>query len=353
MMSMDETRETLAQELRRLVGEYNDDDAGDATKEEAWNMIADFVVDNAKAVVAALSAAQPAPVKPTGETATILEGIAFAMESRGYAHMTNGRDIGALLDRLAELEALPTPQPVERPCEPVAPFGIDKDGVEALRANGLKPEEISGDPKLQAERVRELLHWFVRLSRGSANPKWTRDHAFELAYYIATTDDRAPIDTSKIEQDAWLKGVKAPYAERDMMLRIGLITQAELDAATPLSPAQGTVERAEPVVGAVRIPNIDTSISPETQAELDGIDEALRRGSMLAKGIQPPSSIVPVFASPPVDGDAVRALDDERIDAAIREWMSSDDRSADGFRLRMRAAIDAALSAGSQGSGRE
>lgn len=49
------SKETLAQEFARLVGEYQDDDAGDATKEEAWNMIADFAVENAKAIVAALS----------------------------------------------------------------------------------------------------------------------------------------------------------------------------------------------------------------------------------------------------------------------------------------------------------
>lgn len=46
---------TLAQELARLVGEYQDDDAGDATKEEAWNMIADFAVENSQAIAAALS----------------------------------------------------------------------------------------------------------------------------------------------------------------------------------------------------------------------------------------------------------------------------------------------------------
>lgn len=34
---------------------------------------------------------------------TVLDGIAEAMETRGYAHMTNGRDIGALLDRLEQL----------------------------------------------------------------------------------------------------------------------------------------------------------------------------------------------------------------------------------------------------------
>lgn len=40
---------------------------------------------------------------------------------------------------------------------------------------------------------------------------------------------------------------------------------------------------------------------------------------------------------------AAGELSDEAIDAAIREWMSGDDRTADGFRVRMRAAIRAAL----------
>jgi hypothetical protein len=38
------------------------------------------------------------------------------------------------------------------------------------------------------------------------------------------------------------------------------------------------------------------------------------------------------------------AVSDEQIDAAIREWMSIDDSTADGYRYRMRAAL-AALSA--------
>lgn len=33
---------------------------------------------------------------------------------------------------------------------------------------------------------------------------------------------------------------------------------------------------------------------------------------------------------------------DEQVDAAIREWMGDDDRTADGFRRRMRAALSAA-----------
>ncbi|RUU29703.1 hypothetical protein EOC94_12595 [Mesorhizobium sp. M6A.T.Ce.TU.016.01.1.1] len=113
----------------------------------------------------------------------------------------------------------------------MVPFGLDAESIEAFRFNSLKPEEIAGDALTQAKRIGELLHWFARLQRGSANPKWTRAHAMELAYYIATTDDRAPIDIAQIEKDAWLKGVKATHDERGMMLRLGMITKAEFDAA--------------------------------------------------------------------------------------------------------------------------
>ncbi|TIM16232.1 MAG: hypothetical protein E5Y67_03295 [Mesorhizobium sp.] len=113
----------------------------------------------------------------------------------------------------------------------MVPFGLDAESIEAFRFNSLKPEEIAGDARTQAKRIGELLHWFARLQRGSANPKWTRAHAMELAYYIATTDDRAPIDIAQIEKDAWLKGVKATHDERGMMLRLGMITKAEFDAA--------------------------------------------------------------------------------------------------------------------------
>jgi len=45
--------ETLAQEFSRLVKEYHEGD--DHTKPEAWNLLADYAVDNASAIAAALS----------------------------------------------------------------------------------------------------------------------------------------------------------------------------------------------------------------------------------------------------------------------------------------------------------
>lgn len=37
------------------------------------------------------------------EAENVLNGIRDALEERGYAHMANGRDIGALLDELESL----------------------------------------------------------------------------------------------------------------------------------------------------------------------------------------------------------------------------------------------------------
>jgi hypothetical protein len=112
----------------------------------------------------------------------------------------------------------------------VKPFGLSPEQIETLRAGGLKPEEIAGPVDVQASRVGELLHWFARLERGHANPKWTRSHALELAYYIATTDDRAPVDVDAIRKAGWLEGLKATPSERDMAIRHGWI---EADQATP------------------------------------------------------------------------------------------------------------------------
>jgi hypothetical protein len=58
------TTETLGEELKRLVGEYEDPDAGDSTKEEAWNMIADFAVDHADAICSALARRSAASAEP-------------------------------------------------------------------------------------------------------------------------------------------------------------------------------------------------------------------------------------------------------------------------------------------------
>jgi hypothetical protein len=51
-------------------------------------------------------AAAPAPARDP-----VLDGIGDALESRGYANMTNGRDIGLLLDELERLRSLVPEEP--------------------------------------------------------------------------------------------------------------------------------------------------------------------------------------------------------------------------------------------------
>lgn len=51
--------ETLAEEFGRLVREYREPDT-DGTQAEAWNLIADFAVENADVITRALSTVTPA-----------------------------------------------------------------------------------------------------------------------------------------------------------------------------------------------------------------------------------------------------------------------------------------------------
>lgn len=86
----------------------------------------------------------------------------------------------------------------EPQCE--AGFGINGEQLSWLLISSLKSDEIAGPPEVRQKRVRELLHWFVRLTQGWANPKWLYGHAMELAYHIATNDVNRGIDLSAIEQ---------------------------------------------------------------------------------------------------------------------------------------------------------
>ncbi len=59
----------------------------------------------AKAVIDIVRRHLPAGVPAPAARDTVLEGIGEALESRGYVGMTNGRDIGRLLDELEQLRA--------------------------------------------------------------------------------------------------------------------------------------------------------------------------------------------------------------------------------------------------------
>ena len=77
-------------------------------------------------------------------------------------------------------------------------------GVDAnkLLPQTMKPSEIAGPADAQRRRVGELLSWFVRLADGQANPKGTAEHAFELAYYIASAPTE-PMSAPTAEPDEW------------------------------------------------------------------------------------------------------------------------------------------------------
>lgn len=104
--------------------------------------------------------------------------------------------------------------------------GLSSEQVAALLADSLKPEEIGGDAVKQHERVGELLHWFARLTKGMANPKWTAQHASELAYYIATGAQNRHVDVEAVRQAAFLEGCNITAQERATLERIGAIKAA-------------------------------------------------------------------------------------------------------------------------------
>jgi hypothetical protein len=85
-----------------------------------------------------------------------------------------------------EVQPLYTSAPTasRKMAEPVAMIS-DDEALRLLAFSG-KPEEIAGSPEVRRARVRELVRWFVRRTTGDANPKWTDEHANELAYFIAT-----------------------------------------------------------------------------------------------------------------------------------------------------------------------
>lgn len=97
-----------------------------------------------------------------------------------------------------------------------------RNGIDAakLLAKTLKPEEIGADPVTQHKRIQELLHWFIRLADGNANPKWLHGHSFELAYYIATHAVSRHVDLKAAETAAYVEGFNVPANERAMLNRI-------------------------------------------------------------------------------------------------------------------------------------
>ena len=104
-----------------------------------------------------------------------------------------------------------------------ANFGLTPQDLQQLLQASLKPEEISGPPDVQHERVYELVLWFRRLAAGQANPKWATQHAFELAFYIASNSVNRTIDLHATKQAAYIEGVNISPGDRGILERLNLI----------------------------------------------------------------------------------------------------------------------------------
>ena len=123
---------------------------------------------------------------------------------RDTAHFTD--EEGDLTDKLRDLRDWVSIRAAVQAAQPEAvgePWGVDAN---KLLSNAMKPSEIAGPADVQRRRVSELLSWFARLADGQANPKWTTEHAFELAYYIASAPTpepmSAPTEAKPAQQDA-------------------------------------------------------------------------------------------------------------------------------------------------------
>jgi hypothetical protein len=113
-----------------------------------------------------------------------------------------------------------------RPQENAQPAGFDLSAadLEKLLSQCLKPEEIAGDAAVQLDRIKELIHWFRRFADRSANAKWFHSHAFELAYYIATTAGNRFIDLEAVKREAWIEGVNITPNARAIAVTLGLVS---------------------------------------------------------------------------------------------------------------------------------
>lgn len=100
--------ETLVEEFSRLVREYKQDDGPGGI--EAWNLIADFAVDNAETIEAALSAAEPVSSivpKHCSGTSLVFQGGCLHVRTDGSGHIVVDEDDFKLEDDRQEGEQGP------------------------------------------------------------------------------------------------------------------------------------------------------------------------------------------------------------------------------------------------------
>jgi len=122
------------------------------------------------------------------------------------------------------------------PSKPIQePFDLSPEDIQKLLDRCLKPDEIGGDAAIQQDRVRELVRWFRRYADGSASAKWLTAHAFELAYYIATSSGNRFIDLDAIREKAYYEGVNITPKERGFIERQlpDRITKRPIEQQTP------------------------------------------------------------------------------------------------------------------------
>jgi hypothetical protein len=126
--------------------------------------------------------------------------------------------------------------------EITANFGLSEEQMKLILSKCMKPEEIAGTPEQIQDRVRELLHWFVRLAEGKANKIWTFQHAMELAYYIASNAVNQHLDLSAVRCNAYSEGIVASEKDRQI-----LKNHTDIPFEPPLKPEDyaGRLDRLE------------------------------------------------------------------------------------------------------------
>lgn len=183
------TNEAIADEFSRLIREYHEGD--EATRPEAWNLLADFAVENAAILTAAL-AAMPGPAVKVRELVFVEEVpnwfVARALGSTYEARLT---DRGNVRVR----------NPIDRKWEYF--HGKIQDALRALNSD-YKARILSAltpAPDLQAEneRLRAALEfvtlWAWREDPPNANRKLTDEERLSaIKYHPSIRPSRAALE---------------------------------------------------------------------------------------------------------------------------------------------------------------
>lgn len=128
-------------------------------------------------------------------------------------------------------------------------YGLSQDQLKALLYNCMKPVEINNSADKRHARVQELLRWFARHATGSANPKWAAEHAFELAYFIATGGMNQHIDLREVSQKSFARGFNASESDRSILLRHSCI---QPDACVDEDNLKARIAQLEKTVAELR-----------------------------------------------------------------------------------------------------